>query len=193
MFSRRGSCSTANDKCMSIPCKPKHAKLVISCFTRDKGIIEEVVRNLSERFGVPDVISPWLAFDRTDYYKPEFGTPLFRRMFAFSELIQQEAVAEIKLFTNAVEDKFSNRAKRAVNIDPGYLLAERFVLATGKNYAHRIYVGKGIYADLTLIYRKGRFRPLDWTYPDYAGRPIISFLGSVRDRYLYQLKGWNNL
>ena len=75
-----------------------------------------------------------------------------------------------------------------INIDPGYLLMERFVLATGKNYSHRIYIGQNIYADLTLTYEKGHFKTLPWTYPDYAGEPIQSFLNKVRKRYAVDIK-----
>jgi len=167
---------------------PEPAKLVIGYFTKDKEILVDVARKLCEPFGPPDMISPWLLVEHTDYYTPEMGVPLFRRLMAFRELIQQDALADVKLSTNELEGQFSSEGSRLVNIDPGYLLAERFVLATGKNYTHRIYLRAGIYADLTLIYRKGRFRPLDWTYPDYAGEAIISFLGSVRDRYMYQLR-----
>ncbi|NVM23576.1 MAG: DUF4416 family protein [Desulfobacterales bacterium] len=173
---------------MSKPQDPKPAKLVVGCFTKEKDILGNVAGRLSGSFGPPDVVSPWLAFEHTDYYTPELGAPLFRRLMAFSRLIQQEALADVKLFTNELETQFSKQGKRLVNIDPGCLLAERFVLATGKNHAHRIYLGKGIYADLTLIYRKGRFRPLDWTYPDYAGEAIIGFLESVRDRYVHQVR-----
>jgi len=138
------------------------------------------------------MVGPWLPFDETDYYHAEMGLPLFRRLIAFSKLIQQNALAEIKILTNELEQRFSEKGKRGVNMDPGYLLAERFVLATGKNFTHRIHLTRGIYADLTLIYQKGRFRPLEWTYPDYAGKAIIGFLESARDRYLYQLKGSRN-
>lgn len=173
---------------MSKPRTPHPAKLVIGCFTRDKEILVDVARKLSEAFGPPDIVSSWYPFDHTDYYTPEMGSPLFRRLSAFYELIQQDALADIKLFTCDLEGQFSSRGKRLVNIDPGYLLAERFVLATGKGYAHRIYLRAGIYADLTLIYQRGRFRPLEWTYPDYAGEAIIRFLRCVRERYLYQLR-----
>jgi hypothetical protein len=173
---------------MSKPRRPAPAKLVIGCFTRDKGTLEDVAHKLSESFGPPDVISPWLPFEHTDYYASEMGSPLFRRLMAFRELIQPDTLADIKLLANDLEGQFSTHGKRLVNIDPGYLLAERFVLATGKNYAHRIYLRAGIYADLTLIYRKSRFHQLDWTYPDYAGEAIIDFLVSVRDRYLRQLR-----
>lgn len=173
---------------MSIPSEPKPAKLVISVFVQDKNILEEAARSLSESFGSVDMISPWLRFDETDYYAAEMGSPLFRRVLAFAALIEQQILADIKLSTNELEGRFSRQGKRLANIDPGYLLAERFVLATGKNYSHRIYLSGGIYADLTLVYRKGRFRPLDWTYPDYAGEAATSFLGTVRDRYLHQVK-----
>jgi hypothetical protein len=173
---------------MSKPKSPAPAKLVIGCFTSDKAILEDVAPKLSQSFGPPDVISGWLPFEHTDYYASEMGSPLFRRLMAFRELIQPDTLVDIKLFTNDLEGQFSTHGKRLVNIDPGYLLAERFVLATGKNYSHRIYLRAGIYADLTLIYRKSRFHSLDWTYPDYAGDAIRAFLETVRLRYLYQVK-----
>ena len=77
---------------------------------------------------------------------------------------------------------------RQVNIDPGFLLMERLVLATGKNFAHRIYIGKCIYADLTLIYQKNGYQPLPWTYPDYAHESIRNFLILVRNKYMEDLK-----
>jgi hypothetical protein len=161
---------------MSIPRKPELAKLVVSTFMQDKHLFQEAVRVLSEAFG-----------DQTDYYAAEMGAPLFRRFISFGKLIQQDDLADIKRHANDIEGQFSPQRKRLVNIDPGYMLAERFVLASGKNYTHRIYLRAGIYADLTLIYHKGRFRPLDWTYPDYAGENIINFLQSIRERYMFQL------
>jgi hypothetical protein len=76
-----------------------------------------------------------------------------------------------------------------VNIDPGYLVHERFVLATGKNFTHRIHLAEGIYADLTLIYTKGAFQTLPWTYPDYADEKMLFFLEGVRKKYLVDMKG----
>nr|HID59384.1 DUF4416 family protein [Desulfobacterales bacterium] len=173
---------------MSKPKKPKQAKLVIGLFMNNKGLLEDVAYHLAQSFGPPDIISPWFPFDHTEYYTKEMGRPLFRRMISFSKLIEQDMIPQVKLFTNQLEEAFSDEGKRRVNIDPGYLVAERFVLATGKNYTHRIYLKDGIYADLTLIYHKGSFRPLQWTYPDYAQENVTRFLLTVRTRYLYQLK-----
>jgi hypothetical protein len=173
---------------MSRPRPPKPAKLVISTFMRDRPILEPVLRDLCIERGPVDMISPWMHFDHTHYYSAEMGEPLFRRMLVFKELIEQQNLADIKHFTNRVEDRFSNSTRRRVNIDPGYLLLERFVLATGKNYSHRIFIGKGIYADLTLVFRSGSFQPLAWTYPDYREERMRRYINAVRCKYLYDLK-----
>lgn len=174
---------------MSIPRPPTPAKLIVGFFLRNRNLAGELVRDLEERLGAVDMVSPWFDFDFTTYYAKEMGTPLSRRMIVFKPLVEQLQLAAIKGMTNRLEDKYRQQGGRRVNIDPGYLLPERFVLATGKNFTHRIYVGDGIYADLTLIYRKGAFRTLPWTYPDYADRELIDFLSLVRKKYMVELKG----
>lgn len=173
---------------MSIPRPPKPAKLVIGAFLKDKELFESLAKELIAEFGPVDIISPWFLFDYTSYYEPEMGSPLFRRMLAFNKLIEQVNLSQIKNFTNQIETRYSNNGKRIVNIDPGFMLHEKFVLATGKNFAHRIYIGNNIYADLTLIYQDGEFRTLPWTYPDYADERMLSFLKNVRDKYFADMK-----
>jgi len=145
---------------------------------------ERVTTALVERFGPLDLVSAWFPFDYTTYYEQEMGSPLFRRMLSFERLIAQDRLAAIKLDTNDLEQKWAREECRRVNIDPGYLLRERFVLATGKNYTHRIYIGKGIYADLTLTYTQGHFKTLPWTYPDYKAANVQTFLMRVRAKYV---------
>ena len=173
---------------MSQPQEPDPAKLVVGLFLRDINLIEAVAGKLVGLFGKVDLVSNWLDFDYTNYYTSEFGGPLFRRVFSFSRLISQDDLAAVKLATNEIEQSFSEDKKRMVNIDPGYLLRERFVLATGKNFAHRIHLDQGIYADLTLLYQKKEFRTLPWTYPDYADKSMLLFLEQVRERYLLDIK-----
>ncbi|RZB36705.1 MAG: hypothetical protein SRB2_01784 [Desulfobacteraceae bacterium Eth-SRB2] len=173
---------------MSRPQTPKPAKLVIGFFLREKDLVVPVVKALTEKFGPVDIVSPRLPFNFTTYYEPEMGKPLFRRMLAFERLIKQSALSEIKRITNDLELAYLKNGKRMVNLDPGYLLRERFVLATGKNYSHRIYIGQRIYADLTLIYTKGRFMKLPWTYPDYAEQNMLINLERVRNKYVIDLK-----
>lgn len=173
---------------MSTPKPPQPAKLVIGFFTKAKERVDDACSRLQERYGPIDLSSRWFDFSFTDYYHTEMGAPLFRRVFSFEHLIAQKQLAQIKCHTNTVETAFSMQGRRVINIDPGYLLYERFVLATGKNYTHRIYIGRGIYADLTLIYQKGAYQPLPWTYPDYASSQMRGFLMKVRRKYGADLK-----
>jgi len=173
---------------VSRPIPPRPAKPVISLFLQEKDLIQPVVEDLRSLLGNLDQVSAWFPFDFTSYYAPEMGEPLFRRVLTFKGLIRQGSLAAIKRQTNAIEASYARDGRRRVNIDPGYLLAERFVLATGKNFTHRIYIGGGIYADLTLIFQKGAFRTLPWTYPDYADKSLQAFLTSVRNHYLFEVK-----
>ena len=174
---------------MSLPQEPKPAKLIIGLFMKDKSLCESIAADLASAFGALDTVSAWIPFDYTTYYEPEMGGPLFRRLLSFKDLIPQGELASIKTSTNRLEEYYSQGGRRRVNIDPGYLLFERFVLASGKNFSHRIYIGQGIYADLTLIYQHGAFAKLPWTYPDYADEPMLTFLVQVRRKYAMDLKG----
>ncbi|RJP87678.1 MAG: DUF4416 family protein [Desulfobacteraceae bacterium] len=169
---------------MSQPHPPQPAKLVIGVFTNDKHLLVPVMEALVKQFGDIDLLSPWIAFDYTRYYEREMGPDLVRRMMTFKPLIDQDALSSIKVATNAIEAECTINTRRNVNIDPGYMLRERFVLATGKNFTHRVYIGNHIYADLTLLYQKGAFQSLPWTYPDYKAPQVQSFLYQVRNKYI---------
>ena len=173
---------------MSQPQPPKPAKLIVGFFVKEKDLAQDVVRELQDRFGAVDMISPWLPFDFTSYYEKEMGWPLSRRFISFRELIIPDSIADIKLITNELEKTHLDGKKRRINIDPGYLTLERLVLATGKNYTHRIYLRKGIYADLTLVFHDGTFKPLSWTYPDYAEEKVIGLFNGLRHEYLKHLR-----
>ena len=95
-----------------------------------------------------------------------------------------DGLAAVKVATNALErDSAGPDGRRLVNLDPGYLTLERLVLASGKNFTHRVYLGRGIWADLTLIYQGGDWVSLPWTFRDYASAPVQAFLTRVRDGY----------
>ncbi len=173
---------------MSRPKPPDPAKLVFSLFMKDQGVFEKIFDRLEQIAGPVDIISPWIDFNFTDYYDREMGSPLYRRVMAFKPLMDQEMLPSIKIATNGLEQACLEGENRLVNIDPGYLLSSRFILATGKEFAHRIYIGQQIYADLTLIYTRQGFKALEWTYPDYASKEMTGFLEKVRSKYLVDLK-----
>ena len=173
---------------MSIPQPPLPVKPVVSLILSRKGLAPPVIQYLSEYFGPPDLVGPWWPFNLTDYYYREMGAPLGRVLAAFLHLADSSRLADWKVFTNRLEERFSLGGRRPVNLDPGYVAKERLVLATGKNYTHRLYLEHGIYGDLTLLYSRGGFQPLPWSYPDYAQGEVPELLGQVRRKYLWQLK-----
>ncbi len=173
---------------MSVLKPPSPAKPVVGIFLKDRALLPPVARELSGALGPIDMASPWFPFGFTAYYEKEMGAPLFRRLLVFKRLIAQDALGEIKHTAVAIEQSYLHENKRRVNIDPGYLLLERFVLATGKNFAHRIYIGHNVYADLTLTFSAGAYQTLPWTYPDYASNAMREFLLQVRRKYSMDLK-----
>lgn len=151
-------------------------------------MINTAVKEMEAQFGPVDWVSEVLPFDRTRYYEKEMGWPLYRRFISFLRLIVPESIAAIKLITNGLEKRHLDNERRKINIDPGYVSLERLVLVTGKNYAHRVYLQEGIYADLTLIFHDGTFKPLSWTYPDYAEEKVIDLFNRLRSSYLQDLR-----
>ncbi len=173
---------------MSQPQETKKVKLISSLFSPERALIDTGIKEMEEHFGPVDWVSEVLPFDRTRYYEKEMGWPLYRRFISFMRLIMPESIADIKLIANELEKAHLDKENRTINIDPGYITLERLVLATGKNYSHRIYLRKGIYADLTLIFHDGTFKPLSWTYPDYAEEKAIGLFNRLRSEYLQHLR-----
>ncbi|MCR4438945.1 MAG: DUF4416 family protein [bacterium] len=151
-------------------------------------MIEEAQRLLQNEFGEITLQSEHYPFSFSDYYAEEMGQELFKFIVSFSSLIQPDRLADIKLRTNVLEQRSATAGRRNLNLDPGYLDGAKVVVATTKNYDHRIYLGQGIYGDLHLRYRHGRFQPLEWTYPDYRLPLVLDFLSRVRAWYLNACK-----
>ena len=168
---------------------PLPVKLITSIFAAEPPLFATVKRELVEAFGPIDYQSPRLPFNQTDYYRQEFVPDLQREIIAFRPLIDPARIAEIKRYSNGLEVEYAREdGSRRVNLDPGYLEQGKLVLVTTKNYAHRIYLGQGIYAEVTLIYRNHNFQPLPWTYPDYASDAYTAMLSEIRDVYGKQLR-----
>jgi len=175
---------------VSAPCrKPPQAKLVLGLLFRDRDVRRKALEILTERLGPLDFLTEATPFTYTDYYFREMGGELYRQTAAFLRLLPADRLADVKWLTQEVEDRLAVQGKRRINLDPGLLGEERLVLATGKNYTHRIYLKEGIYADLALVFRKGSYRPLPWTYPDYREPRLLQLLGGLRRKLIFQRTG----
>ncbi|MFP3895570.1 MAG: DUF4416 family protein [Anaerolineales bacterium] len=172
---------------MGEPQKPLPVKLVMPMFSGHEALLEEAEQMLRAHFGPIDYKSLRLPFDHTTYYEQEMGSGLKRQFLAFENLIDPGSIANIKTLTNELEEQWGQNGRRRINLDPGYIAAAKLVLATTKNHGHRIYLNRGIYAEVTLIYRDGNFRPLPWTYPDYRTEAYRKIMRAIREIYMAQL------
>ncbi len=127
--------------------------------------------------------------DFTSYYQKEMGKDVTKKIISFSRLIQPDMLPEIKIATNKLENEFRNEDKRAVNIDPGYLTQAKIVLATTKDYSHRLYLAHGIFADLHMTWSANSYHTQSWTYPDYAQKATLDYFNNLRKIYLENLSG----
>jgi hypothetical protein len=162
---------------------PPPVQFFTSIIFSDSGILSGVEAGLSALMGTVEERTAIVPFSQSDYYAPEMGPDLGRCFLLFHPLLDRERLAGIKCATNGIEESFSTDGRRMVNIDPGYLALEHMVLATTKGFAHRVYLGQGIFADLTLIYKNGTYRALPWTYPDYGSNELVPLFNGWRERY----------
>lgn len=165
---------------------PQPAILICGLLAASDDALAGVSDALSGALGTIDLVSPTFSFGDTSYYRAELGTSIRRQFISFAGLYPTDTLAATKRRTNALELHISRTlyhdGDRRVNIDPGYIHLGALVLATTKPRAHRISIGGGIFAEVTLMYESGGWQPLPWTYPDYAGPAYHTFFSQVRDR-----------
>ena len=166
---------------------PAPVKLIIGFIFKDEGFLIKALGMLRRHFGRIDYESTVIPFAYTDYYEKEIGKSLKRKFISFQKLIPSERLAAIKNLTNKIEDKFSQSNSRQINIDPGYLTMAKLVLASTKDYSHRIYINKNIFAEITRTYKNKTFQPHEWTYPDYRSAEYIKIFLQIRNIYSQQL------
>lgn len=169
---------------------PQAVQYFASIIFKEKNHLVDAKDNILQLVGNIQEETTTMPFSKTDYYEREMGSDLIRIFVLFETLMQRDVLSDIKIITNDIETLLAKNDARTVNIDPGYMSLENIVLATPKGYAHRIYIGKGIYGDLTLIYNTGTYRPLEWTYPDYGGDDIIALFNRWRGFLKAKLKGF---
>lgn len=142
--------------------------------------IDDVLEDLEKSFGPINRYSARIDFNHTDYYAAEMGTNLKKFLVSFQNSFAAENLWLVKKTTIDIENIYAHNGKRQVNLDPGYIEQSKLVLASTKNFSHRIYLNQGIFAEVTLIYSKGHFEKLPWTYPDYLEPAFIEFLVQLR-------------
>ena len=171
---------------------PQPVKLIIGILAANETALAAAVKAISKSFGVIDLTSDVWPFTQTDYYKDEIGPNALRQFVSLEKLIDPGKLAKIKHATNKLEQKLADSLKlslpRPVNFDPGFIEPSKLILASTKNFSHRIYIGNKMFAEVTLMYEKGAWRHFDYTYPDYRQQCYHDFFTKIRTRLLEQLK-----
>jgi hypothetical protein len=162
-------------------------KLIVGIMYSDKEILDKTISILKERFGE---IESELEYDFsfTDYYMPEMGENLKKKIIIFKNPIGRKLLAEIKNWTNELEDKESISQKRKINLDPGYLTVCNVVLASAKEMPHKVYIGEGMFGDVVLEFKNKSFQHSGHTFPDYKSDIVKNFLNQARESYKKQIK-----
>ena len=172
---------------MGTPKRPDKVKLIMGLLFADPEKYYTVKNRLAKLFGKIDFESEGLNFNHTSYYNEEMGPGIQRIFLSFERLLAIKNICTVKIITNRIEREHSKIGKRSINIDPGYLDLAKFVLFSTKDYTHRIYLDKGIYAEITLFYKNNSFNSWPWTYPDYKSTEYIHIFESIRQIYKRQI------
>lgn len=161
---------------------PEAALLFIGTLYSDQQVFLHSKEILERDFGQELLTTPPLPWDYSPYYRNELGSPIARQFIFFKDLFDTGTLADIKIRTTEIEDSLSTGGKRRINLDPGYLTLAKVVLASTKNYSHRLNLGKRIYGEVTLIYaeKEGSFKSHLFTYRDYQEKSCIDMFLSVR-------------
>lgn len=171
---------------------PDPVKLIIGILACSRQAVDAATDLIKAQFGNCDLESTVWPFNHTGYYADEMGEKILKKFITVEKLIRPDKLSAIKLKTNKMEAELAGRLAsglpRPVNLDPGYIEPSKLVLASTKNFSHRIYIGKKVWAEVTLIYSKGQWKGFEYTFPDHKEDRYYGFFSRVRDKVIQQLR-----
>lgn len=163
------------------------AKPIVGIITSRTELIDDVMKRMEVHFGKVDFVGEWRPFDHTSYYEDEMGRDLKRCFFSFDMLVAPHRSKHFKTWTTAIEDFYRINGRRVVNLDAGYVDANKVVLMTGKHGGHKIAVEEGVWADFLLWYNKG-WVALPWAFPDFRDGSHFPTFEKMRGRFKAQIR-----
>jgi hypothetical protein len=173
---------------MSVIKPPPKMKIFLAAYAKTPELISEGIDRLREAYedgllGYPDIVSPDFPMTDTNYYAAEMGEDLLKRYLSFPCHLSPDKIVDIKLVAMEVERGMALKGMRTVNLDPGYIFAGGLVLTTGKFGCHRLYLGRGVWGELTILYQFKGFKALPWSYKDYLKPEIQEYFLLMRRAY----------
>jgi hypothetical protein len=165
----------------------QNIKLIIGIIFQKDYPVDQLIKKIEQDLGKIDFISENISFNNTNYYENEMGPNLLKKFISFEKLWDVEKTSQVKLYTNKLEEEYSENNKRPINLDPGILTLPNIILFSTKNFFHRIPILNNIYAEVTLYWHNKKYQDLPWTYPDYKTEAYKSVLTTIRNTYKNQL------
>jgi hypothetical protein len=163
---------------------PTDVLLLLAAFSRHAVALEWAQKKAIDVWGPIAAASEPFSFAETEYYEPTMGPGLAKCFWAFERRIDPAELVEVKLQTNAWEAEYAKQADhreaRPLNLDPGYLTPAKLVLASTKDHAHRLYLARGIFAEVTLSYKNRHWQAHPWTFPDYRRADYQAYFSQCR-------------
>lgn len=167
----------------------EYEKLLVGIMYTQENTYEKILPMLKYQFGeIDSKLDSYSFSEYSKYYDSEMNGSVMRKFISFKKCVDPSSLAQIKMFTNNVEKRFSNETGREANIDPGLLSHGRFIMATTKGASFRVPLQDGIFADLSLIYARDQWVSFFWTYHDIKSKHFTAYLSQVRQIYLMQRK-----
>jgi hypothetical protein len=166
---------------------PERVKLFVGMLSNEADLFDELKASLEKIYGPVDMEGPVWPWKHTRYYEKEMGANLKRKFIFLEKLIDPGEIPDIKLKTDELEKEFLNEGGgRRINLDPGYLDSAKLVLVSTKDFSHRIYLNRGIYGEVTLVYSNNDFQPLSYTFPDYRTEEYLDVFRKAREIFKKQ-------
>jgi hypothetical protein len=169
---------------MGVPREPTYSLLVVACFSRHPQALDWAAQKLTSNYGPIALTSPDFPFHHTKYYAATMGADLVKRFLVFDHIVPADCLPEVKRATIALEQELAASGQyaesRPINLDPGLIQLGKFLLASTKDQAHRIFLADDIFAEVTLRFEAGAFEPWPWTYADYREDNVRAFLNEAR-------------
>lgn len=167
--------------------KAAPGRLVISVLHSSRDALADALTLLERRFGRVQCETIDIPHVSGSEYREEMGDSLQRRFFSFENIIQRDGLIEAKEHCHRIESQLGDHIHdytfRTVNIDPLLMTPANLVLASHREFNHRIYLGSGVFAEVCLIWSRGKFCRLPWTNPDFCHDEAIEFLVRVRSSF----------
>jgi hypothetical protein len=169
--------------------EPTPVKLFTAMISQDTSLFDELSEKLTAIYGPVDMESPIWPWDHTKYYEKEMGEDLKRKFIFFEKLVNPGIIADVKLKTDELEKQhLYEQGGRQINLDPGYLDEAKLVLASAKNFSHKIYLSHGIFGELTLFYADNNYQALPYTFSDYKSEKYLEVFRKARTLFRQQFR-----